>query len=196
MSLRDKLETKLLQRLSEPGQTSHLRKWVIDGSKVKPVDKVIDIATGVGGMAFALRELTEQVTAIDNFSERIEIAKADARAHDIDFLATDAGALPFFNEEFDIAFIVLGLHEMGDTGSSRVLREAFRISKRLVVLEFSLDSNPLLWSFLRYPVALFEAPGFLRFTRQNIDTLLTKCSWTVQARESRFPFELFVCDKG
>jgi ubiquinone/menaquinone biosynthesis C-methylase UbiE len=196
MTLRDKLETKLLQRLSEPDQASGIRKWVADSSKVKPGDKVIDIATGVGRMAFALRELTEQVTAVDNFPERIEIAKADSRARDINFLATDAGALPFFNEEFEIAFIILGLHEMGDTGSKRVLHEASRISRRLVILEFSLDHNPLLWSFLRYPVAFFEAPGFLKFTRQNIGTLLTKCGWTVQTRESRFPFELYICDKG
>jgi demethylmenaquinone methyltransferase/2-methoxy-6-polyprenyl-1,4-benzoquinol methylase len=193
MTLRDKLETKALQRSSKPGAATEFRQWVVDSAEIRPESNVIDIATATGGMAFTLHKKTPHVTGIDASSERIDIAKNDERSDGIEFLVTDAGETTFSDGEFDIAFIVLGLHEMGVDGSQRVLKETRRIAKSLVVVEFGIDRWPLLWSFLRYPLALFEAPGFLRFTRQNLESLLEKTGWIITKKEARFPYELIVC---
>lgn len=194
MTLRDRLETKALIKLSKPHAASGPRRWILEASGAKPESNVIDIATAVGGMAFALHEIVSNVTAIDSSHERIEIAKADNRADNIDFSVCDASATSFGDNEFDIAFIVLGLHEMSVDNAVKTLQEARRISNRLVVVEFGLDRWPLLWSFMRYPLALFEPPGFLKFSRQNIGDLLEKTGWTIIKRDADFPFELLVCD--
>jgi ubiquinone/menaquinone biosynthesis C-methylase UbiE len=194
MTLCDKLETKVLRKLSKPGTASGFRRWILDASGVRPESAVIDIATAVGGMAFALLEITSDVTATDISRERIEIAKADPRANSINFIAIEAGNTPFTDKRFDIAFIVLGLHEMGIEYAKKVLQETRRISQHLVVVEFGLDRRPLTWSFLRYPLALFEPPGFLKFTRQNIGGLIENTGWTITRREADFPFELFICN--
>jgi demethylmenaquinone methyltransferase/2-methoxy-6-polyprenyl-1,4-benzoquinol methylase len=193
MTLRDKLETKALQRSSKPGAATAFRQWIINSTDIGLESKVIDIATATGGMAFALHDKTPHVTGIDASHDRINIAKNDERSTGIEFLLINAGDTTFSDDEFDIAFIVLGLHEMGVDGSQRVLNETRRIAKSLVVVEFGIDRWPLLWSFLRYPLALFEAPGFLRFTRQNLEGLLEKTGWTVYKKEDKFPFQLFVC---
>lgn len=193
MSLRENIETLALRYLSRPGKTSEFRRRIINLAGIDANTKVIDIATAVGGMAFAAHEKTNYVTAIDINRGRIEIARSDPRAAGIDFRVMDATKTPFSDKEFDVALIVLGLHEMTVEGARKTLVEARRIAKKLVVVEFGLDRWPLFWSFFRYALAIFEPSGFLKFTRYNVANLIEDAGWNIERKEADFPFETYVC---
>lgn len=193
-TLREKIETWALCRLTQPGRSSAFREKIIEQAGIGAGAKVLDIATAVGGMAFAAKEAGANVTAIDASPERIEIAKSDPRANGIDFRVIDAAKTPFADDEFDVALIVLGLHEMKIDGAKAVLKEARRIARRLVVVEFGLDDWPLFWSFARYPLALFEPAGFLKFTRHNLHDLIENAGWRIAKTEKGFPFTTYVCE--
>ncbi|MBE0447780.1 MAG: methyltransferase domain-containing protein [Actinobacteria bacterium] len=193
MSIREKIETIALKILSRPGMASQFREHIINEAGIGPATKVIDIATAVGGMAFVAKEKTDHVMAIDISEERIKIAKSDPRSAGINFMVMDATNTNFPDKEFDIALIVLGLHEMTVAGARKALKEAKRISKRLVVVEFGLDRWPLFWRLLRYPLSIFEPKGFLQFTRQNVEKMIDESGWTITKRTTNFPFMIYVC---
>ena len=193
LSLREEIETFALKMLSRPGQTSDFRRRVIEVAGIGLDTKVIDMATAVGGMAFAAAERTHYVTAIDISKRRIDIAKADSRANNVHFYAMDATHTDFLDKAFDVALIVLGLHEMTPPGAKAALKEARRIAKKLVVVEFGLDKWPLFWIFFRYALALFEPSGFLKFTRYNVAGLIEETGWKISKEHARFPFVTYIC---
>ncbi len=193
LSLREEIETFALKMLSRPGQTSDFRRRIVAEAGIGPDTRVIDVATAVGGMAFAAAEKSHSVTAIDTSEERIKIAKADPRANNIGFRVMDAANTDFQDKAFDMALVVLGLHEMTTPGAKAALKEARRIAKKLVVVEFGLDKWPLFWSFFRYALALLEPPGFLKFTRHNIAGLIEEAGWKIDQEHAKFPFVTYVC---
>ncbi|MCL6473410.1 MAG: class I SAM-dependent methyltransferase, partial [Firmicutes bacterium] len=141
----------------------------------------------------AAHEKTSHVTAIDINERRIEIAKSDLRAAGIDFRVMDVTKTPFSDSQFDVALIVLGLHEMAIEEARKALVETRRIAKKLVVVEFGLDRWPLFWSFFRYVLAIFEPPSFLKFTRYNVANLIEDAGWKIERKEADFPFETYIC---
>lgn len=193
MSIREKIETIGLEILSRPGRASKFREEIMAEAGVGSETKVLDMATAVGGMAFAAREKTPYVTAIDASEERVGIAKNDPRADEIDFRVMDAADTGFADKEFDVTLIVLGLHEMTVEGAKKALIEARRVSNRLVVTEFGLDEWPLFWSFLRYMMAIIEPAGFLKFSRYNVAGLIEDAGWTIEKKRKSFPFTTYVC---
>jgi len=193
LSTRAKIETIGLEILSRPGRASKFREEIIAEADIGPETKVLDMATAVGGMAFAAREKTPHVIAIDVSEERIEIAKSDPRADEIDFRVMDAADTDFADKEFDVTLNVLGLHEMTVEGAKKALREAKRVSNRLVVTEFGLDEWPLFWSFFRYVMAIIEPAGFLKFSRYNVAGLIEDAGWTIKKKRKSFPFVTYVC---
>jgi len=193
LRIRERLETLGLRILSRPGRTSKFRAQIINEARIGPGTKVIDMATAVGGMAFAAKEKTDRIIAIDISEERIEIAKNDPRATGIDFRVMDAANTVFSDNEFDVALIVLGLHEMTVAGAREALKEAKRISKRLVVMEFGLDEWPLFWRLFRYLLGIFEPKGFFEFTKQMVDKMIEEAGWRTEKKRTGFPFVTYVC---
>lgn len=192
-TIRAKIETAGLKFLTRPGRTSAFREAIIRKAEIKPGMKVIDIATAVGGMAFAARDAGANVTAIDVSEEHINYAKEDLRAKGITFLVMDAAETGFADDEFDVGLLVLGLHEMTIDGARAALLEARRIAKRLVVVEFGLDDWPLFWSFFRYAMAIIEPKGFLKFTRYHLEDLIERAGWRITEKDKSFPFVTYVC---
>ncbi len=179
--------------MGRSGQTSDFRRRIIETAGIGPDTRVIDMATAVGGMAYAAAEKSRHVTAIDISEQRINIAKTDPRADNIDFRVMDATHTDFADKTFDVALIVLGLHEMTAPGAKSALKEARRISKELAVTEFGLDKWTLFWSFFRYALALFEPPGFLKFTRYNIAEMIKEAGWEINKEHAKFPFVTYIC---
>jgi ubiquinone/menaquinone biosynthesis C-methylase UbiE len=184
VGIKDRLETITLKILTTPGWAVRLRRNIIEVADIFHDTKVIDIATGVGGSAFAARQLSAQVTAIDSSEERIAAARRNSRANAIDFRVMDAGQTSFSDREFDVALVILGLHEMTVDGARRALVEARRISKKLLVYEFAPGPFRLLWLLLIYLLAPFEPKGFLEFTRQNLDGMIEGAGWTIERKDA------------
>jgi len=126
----------ILNDLLSLGQTKRWRKEVSKIIAPKPGERILDIAAGTGTSSAALAKSGAEVIAVDFSRGMIETGK---RLHpDLTFVFGDALALPFNDDEFDIATISFGLRNTHDT--SKALAEALRVTRpggRIYVVEFS-----------------------------------------------------------
>jgi demethylmenaquinone methyltransferase/2-methoxy-6-polyprenyl-1,4-benzoquinol methylase len=109
--------------------------------------RALDVATGTGDLAIALRERGADVVGIDFSEGMLEIARKKAPA--IDFRTGNALALDFGDDEFDAATVGFGARNFDDL--DRGLSEMARVVKpggRVVVLEITTPQKPpLSWFF-------------------------------------------------
>ncbi|MGC4191343.1 MAG: class I SAM-dependent methyltransferase [Thermomicrobiales bacterium] len=110
---------------------------------------VLDVATGTGDVAFAIRKAGAlRVTGLDFSPEMIAAARAKLAKSDVDgvtFVEGDAMALPFPDGTFDATTVSFGLRNMPDYGAAvaemgRVLRRG----GRFLCLEMTPLQNPVL----------------------------------------------------
>ena len=117
------------------------RKKFIKSLNVITSDKVLDVATGTGDVAFAIkRNYKCYVTGLDLSINMLEKAKQKSKKYnisDIDFIEGDAENLPFDDNSFDKVVISYGLRNLGNF--EKGLSEFHRVLKpngRLGILEF------------------------------------------------------------
>jgi demethylmenaquinone methyltransferase/2-methoxy-6-polyprenyl-1,4-benzoquinol methylase len=129
------------------GMHHHWRERAADLASVGPGHRALDVATGTGDLAIALRARGAEVTALDFSDGMLEVARA--KAPDIRFEQGDALALPYADGEFDAATVGFGARNFSDLG--RGLREMTRVTRpggRVVVLEITTPQRaPLSWFF-------------------------------------------------
>lgn len=121
-------------------------------SQVRPGDKILDIASGTGDLAYRLTQKlgeTGQVILLDRNQKMLCSARnrlLDAGlALNLKFIQADAEALPFPNDYFDQLMLGFGLRNM--THKEKALLEMQRVLKpggQLLILEFSKPRSRLL----------------------------------------------------
>jgi ubiquinone/menaquinone biosynthesis C-methylase UbiE len=92
--------------------------------------KVIDIGSGVGQVTAILREKGKEVTPVDVGSFHIPRV--------VEPVIYDGKTLPFPNASFDTALVLMVMHHTDDP--RRILREAKRVAKEVVVIETSYSN--------------------------------------------------------
>jgi demethylmenaquinone methyltransferase / 2-methoxy-6-polyprenyl-1,4-benzoquinol methylase len=110
--------------------------------------KALDVATGTGDLAIALRDRGAEVVGVDFAEKMLEIARKKAPA--IEFKTGNALALEFPDNEFDAATVGFGARNFDDL--DRGLSEMARVVKpggRVVVLEITTPQRPPLSFFFR-----------------------------------------------
>jgi demethylmenaquinone methyltransferase / 2-methoxy-6-polyprenyl-1,4-benzoquinol methylase len=110
--------------------------------------KALDVATGTGDLAIALRERGADVIGIDFAEKMLEIARK--KAPGIEFRTGNALALDFPDNEFDAATVGFGARNFDDL--DRGLSEMARVVKpggKVVVLEITTPHRPPLSWFFR-----------------------------------------------
>ncbi|MDP9265123.1 MAG: class I SAM-dependent methyltransferase [Chloroflexota bacterium] len=130
------------------GQDSRWRRALVDRVDAKPVDVVLDVATGTGMVA---RELTTRygcrVVGLDQSEDMLR--EAVRRNGHIRLVRGTAERLPFPDHSFDHVTFTYLLRYVDDPAAT--LRELSRVLKpggRLATLEFGVPPNPfwrLLW---------------------------------------------------
>lgn len=114
-------------------------------------NRVLDIATGTGDLAFAIRQAgATEVTGTDFSEEMIEAAKKKAPRHgrDVTFTVADALDLPFSDGSFDACTVSFGLRNMVDYQAA--LREMLRVLRPggcAIILEMTPFRRPFLGPF-------------------------------------------------
>jgi ubiquinone/menaquinone biosynthesis C-methylase UbiE len=100
-------------------------------SHVQPDDRILEIGTGTGEIAFYLAEKCKEVVGVDISSEMIEEAKAKKtklNKKNITFFVEDAYHLPFPSESFDKVICVNALQTMKEP--TRAIKEGKRVLKK------------------------------------------------------------------
>jgi demethylmenaquinone methyltransferase/2-methoxy-6-polyprenyl-1,4-benzoquinol methylase len=127
------------------------RSRAADLAEVGPGGRVLDVATGTGDLAIELAgRVAPGGTVVGcDFSEGM-LARARAKAPEIDFAWGDAMALGYADDEFDAATVGFGARNFGDL--DRGLAEMARVVRpagRVVILEITTPTRPPLASFFR-----------------------------------------------
>jgi len=93
-------------------------------------DRVVDVATGGGHTALAFASGVRRVVAYDLTESMLAAARAYVRARgaaNVEFVAGDAGALPFRDESFDVVTCRTAAHHFGDVaGAVRQIHRVLR----------------------------------------------------------------------
>jgi demethylmenaquinone methyltransferase / 2-methoxy-6-polyprenyl-1,4-benzoquinol methylase len=118
---------------------------------VGPGDRALDVATGTGDLAVALKDRVGEggeVVGLD-FSERmLELARV--KAPDVRFESGNALDLPYADAEFDAVTVGFGARNFADLRAG--LAEMARVTRpggRVVVLEITTPERPPLSWFFR-----------------------------------------------
>jgi demethylmenaquinone methyltransferase / 2-methoxy-6-polyprenyl-1,4-benzoquinol methylase len=124
------------------------RERAVDLARVGPGSRALDVATGTGDLAIALRRRGADVIGQDFSDGMLELARR--KAPELRFEQGDALALPYADGEFDAVTVGFGARNFADL--ARGLREMTRVAKpggRVVVLEITTPQRPPLSWFFR-----------------------------------------------
>jgi demethylmenaquinone methyltransferase / 2-methoxy-6-polyprenyl-1,4-benzoquinol methylase len=136
----------LMNGVMTAGLHHRWRARAADLARVRPGDRVLDVATGTGDLAIELRRRGCEVVGSD-FSEEM-LARAREKEPAIDWQWADAQALPYGDGEFAAATVGFGARNFGDL--DRGVREMARVVRpggRVVILEITTPTRPPLSTF-------------------------------------------------
>ncbi|WP_419812483.1 bifunctional demethylmenaquinone methyltransferase/2-methoxy-6-polyprenyl-1,4-benzoquinol methylase UbiE [Bacterioplanoides sp.] len=141
------------------------KRFTIDMSGVRPGDQVLDLAGGTGDLTKKFSKIVGPsggVVLADINSSMLNVGRDrltdQGYVGNIDYVQANAECLPFADNSFDVITIAFGLRNVTD--KDKALRSMARVLKpggRLLVLEFSKPTNPLmskaydLYSFTALP---------------------------------------------
>ena len=136
----------LLNSVMTVGMHQRWRERAVELARVGPGSRALDVATGTGDLAVALRAAGADVVGCDFSEEMLERARAKEPAARFEW--ADALALPYEDDSFDAATVGFGARNFSDLG--RGLAEMARVVKpggRVVVLEITTPQKPPLSAF-------------------------------------------------
>lgn len=111
-------------------------------------DRVLDVATGTGDVAFAIQQAgAREVIGLDFSPEMIAAAESKARARHapVEFLIGDAMRLPFPDDFFDACTVSFGLRNMPDYAAAIAeMTRVLRPGGRFICLEMTPYRTPVL----------------------------------------------------
>jgi demethylmenaquinone methyltransferase/2-methoxy-6-polyprenyl-1,4-benzoquinol methylase len=151
----------LMNRLMTGGQDMRWRRFVIKKARLAPDEKLLDLATGTGDIAFEALKATPNATVVGaDFALPMMIVGQGRKLGDaVRWSGADALHLPFPDESFDV--ITQGYLLRNVVDIPQALSEQFRVLKsggRVVVLDSSPPPKNLLRPFimihLRYIIPL------------------------------------------
>jgi demethylmenaquinone methyltransferase/2-methoxy-6-polyprenyl-1,4-benzoquinol methylase len=164
----------LNNRLHSLWMDQHWRSTAVKLADVQPTDVLVDVACGTGDLTLKLADRLveaynhnagsyplvpprDQVFGIDFTYEMLPLARQKAlaqpvrgaRAYNINqiaqWLCGDATALPLPDASADVVTIAFGIRNVADPAAAvREFRRILRPGGRLLILEFSLPTNPIL----------------------------------------------------
>jgi len=138
----------LMNSVMTAGMHQRWRERAADLAGVGPGKRALDVATGTGDLAIALRGRGAEVVGLDFSEAMLELARE--KAPEIRFEAGNALDLPYADAEFDAVTVGFGARNLADL--DRGLAEMARVTApggRVVVLEITTPQRPPLSWFFR-----------------------------------------------
>jgi demethylmenaquinone methyltransferase/2-methoxy-6-polyprenyl-1,4-benzoquinol methylase len=117
-------------------------------------NRILDVATGTGDLAFALCRIPEAgVTGIDLAGNMLAVAREKARRRkaDIKFVQGDSEALPFESQTYEVVTVAFGVRNFENLESGlREMRRVLVKGGKVYILEFSTPEKGLFSLFYRF----------------------------------------------
>jgi demethylmenaquinone methyltransferase / 2-methoxy-6-polyprenyl-1,4-benzoquinol methylase len=141
----------LMNSVMTAGLDRRWRERAADLAALRPGDRALDVATGTGDLALALKRRVGadgEVVGSDFSEGMLELARA--KAPDVEFEWGNALDLPYPDDSFDTATVGFGARNFADL--ARGLAELTRVVRpggRVVVLEITTPERPPLSWFFR-----------------------------------------------
>ena len=147
------------------GLDQRWRKKLVSLLELTGREKVLDVCTGTGKLAFLLSKKVGKeglVSGVDFSKEMLGEAekKLNSRSSNISFAFSDAKDLNFSDNSFDAVTVAFGMRNIIDTAAA--LREAYRVLKpggRFCCLELTPPTNR--WVKPLYTVYCFKVMPFI-----------------------------------
>jgi demethylmenaquinone methyltransferase/2-methoxy-6-polyprenyl-1,4-benzoquinol methylase len=145
----------LFNHLSSFGIDIYWRKKLVNTLDVSDGGLVLDVATGTGDVAFAVRKKYDvHVIGLDYAFNMVRIAKEKSKKHGEEyfkFVQGDGEYLPFKDNTFDALTISYGFRNIGHY--KEALSEFYRVLKpggKLAIMEFSEPTSKLFGALFRF----------------------------------------------
>lgn len=132
------------------------RRRAVRTSGVRRGDRVLDVCTGTGDLAFAFsNEVGSEgsVTGLDFVDEMLNIAreKEKQRQNKVTFVQGDAQKLPFPDSSFDLVTVAFGIRNVDSpVDALKEFRRVLRPRGTVLVLEFGQPTLPVFRSLFRF----------------------------------------------
>jgi pimeloyl-ACP methyl ester carboxylesterase/SAM-dependent methyltransferase len=164
-------------RLVEPFLAG-VHTWVAD--HLPAGERVLDVGCGTGGLARKIAAAGRQVVGVDLSPRNIEYAERRSLDSAATFRVADASSLPDAERSFDVATVVMALHEMPQTGRRAVLGELARVAGRIVIVDYAVPQPRNVSGVRNRVVELAAGPdhfgAFRDYVRLGgLDTVLDEC---------------------
>ena len=135
----------LINIISSFGIDRYWRYRLVNSIKLNPNQKLLDVATGTGDVAFGFfKKYKLSVVGLDIASKMISLAKIKAKkySNNIDFIVGDAEDIKFGDNSFDALTISFGFRNIG--AYDKALSEFYRVlnkNGKIAILEFSKPTS-------------------------------------------------------
>jgi demethylmenaquinone methyltransferase/2-methoxy-6-polyprenyl-1,4-benzoquinol methylase len=132
------------------GQDPRWRRALAQAIAPQPGERVLDVATGTGLVAFELARSGCEVVGVDQSEEMLAGARAalerrPSLAHRVRFIRSQAEALPFEDGGFDALTFTYLLRYVDDRlATMRELARVLRAGGRIGMVEFGVPGGPAL----------------------------------------------------
>ena len=191
------------------------RRKAVDIANVKSTDHVVDVACGTGDLTLCFVEAKAQaVIGIDFTYEMLPLACAKSAIRNpqsaIPFLNGDAQSLPLPDTSADIVSIAFGIRNVQDPlVAFKEFRRVLKPGGRLIVLEFSLPTNPVLRGLYNFyfkqilprtaTLISGDKTGAYKYLPQSVNTFISRQQMVDLMTEAgfsdvkQFPMTFGVC---
>jgi demethylmenaquinone methyltransferase/2-methoxy-6-polyprenyl-1,4-benzoquinol methylase len=137
------------------GQDPRWRRAMIEAVDARPGDRILDVATGTGMVAFALARRGCRVVGLDQSADMLGQAQANLASSPelggrVEFTLGQAERLPFGDGEFDGLTFTYLLRYVDDVPATLAeLARVVRPGGRIGMVEFGVPRRPLLRALWR-----------------------------------------------
>ena len=222
----------LNNRLHSLWMDQHWRRKAVKLANLSKGDRTVDVACGTGDLTWAFdqalvamkptgRFQPAQVIGVDFTFEMLSVAdrKHDKTGRDqirrpVPFspiyLQGDAQALPLPNVSFDVLSIAFGIRNVQDPAKAlSEFRRVLRPGGRLIILEFSLPTNPILRTLYNFyfqqilprtaTLISGDKTGAYKYLPQSVNTFISRQKMVEMmaaagfTRIEQFPMTFGVC---